>query len=91
MLSQRVVGHAADSVAEGLLEVLDVLLVGGGDLVDLGWKVLGLEAQVLWQGEHTLGHVRQLVLAHGLEGLLLERALGLGVDTEEVQVGAGEC
>lgn len=33
---------------------------------------------------HTLGHVGELVLAHGLEGGSLELALELGWDSEEV-------
>ena len=40
--------------------------------------------------ERTLGHIGHLVLAHGLESLSLERALGLWVDAEEVEVGAGQ-
>ena len=34
----------------------------------------------------TFGHVGHLVLAHGLESLVLELALGLGRDTKEVEV-----
>jgi hypothetical protein len=35
LLSKRVFGDSANSVAKALLELLDVLLVGGWDLVDL--------------------------------------------------------
>jgi hypothetical protein len=38
-------------------------------------------------GGSTLGHVGHLVLAHRLEGLPLELALGLRVDSEEVEIG----
>jgi hypothetical protein len=51
LLSDGVVGDAADGVAEGLLEVLDVLLVRGGDLVELVWEVLVYENRemVRWE------------------------------------------
>jgi hypothetical protein len=51
LLSNGVVGDAADGVAEGLLEVLDVLLVRGGDLVELVWEVLVYENRemVRWE------------------------------------------
>jgi glutamyl-tRNA reductase len=39
--TQRVVGSTACEIAETLLDLLDVLLVGCGDLADLVWKVLG--------------------------------------------------
>ena len=38
----------------------------------------------------TLGHVRHLVLAHCLEGLVLKLSLGLRRDAEEVQVCTGQ-
>lgn len=38
----------------------------------------------------TLGHVGHLVLAHGLEGLLLHLALHLWGDSEEVEVAGGQ-
>jgi hypothetical protein len=39
LLSERVVGGSACYVAESLLQVLDVFLIRGGDLVDLVWRV----------------------------------------------------
>jgi hypothetical protein len=38
----------------------------------------------------TLGHVGHLVLAHGLEGLVLHLALHLWGDAEEVEVAGGQ-
>jgi hypothetical protein len=40
LLSNGVLHGAAGEVADALLEVLDVFLVGAGDFVDLVWEVL---------------------------------------------------
>jgi hypothetical protein len=39
LLSDWVLGDSAHCIAEGLLQVLDIFLIGRGDLVDLVWRV----------------------------------------------------
>jgi hypothetical protein len=91
LLSDRVLSDSAHYIAEGLLQVLDIFLIGRGDLVDLVWRVSVLQAMTTVLGQRTLGHVRHLVLAHGPESLPFELALGLRIDAEEVQVSTGQC
>jgi hypothetical protein len=89
LLSKRVLGDSANSSAEALLELLDVLLIGRWDLVDLVWSMSVYRSQAI-SGCHTFGQVRHLVLAHLLKGRSLECALCLGINTEEVQVCGGQ-
>jgi hypothetical protein len=63
LFTNWVLREATDGVAEGLLELLDVLLVRGRDSVDLVCEVLMVVemGEGTWQ-VRTLGHVGQFVL-----------------------------
>jgi hypothetical protein len=50
-LAERVAHEATSSVAEAFLKLLDVLLVGRGDLGDLVWQ--DVSACYIWTGEVT--------------------------------------
>lgn len=90
-LAQRVIDGAACDVADAFLELLDVFLVGGGNVVDLGCGELEA-GRLLWRKENdTFGKIGHLVLAHGFEGLTLEFALHLGGDAKQVDAYAHDC
>lgn len=80
-----VLGCAAGKVADALLELERVGLVGGGDLVDLIWMVSVdmLLVRAHGSGKRTFGDVGELVLAHSLEGCALHLALELRWDAEK--------